>query len=229
MSTRCEFPYADNVCVIKEQGILKRKFNLKYSYEGVTDISKLFIVATAMKVHVKVWDRSYIGFKMYGKSSCDVSLYCQKEGKEKLLVTPVYEKDYWSGDLTLEAYVPSALLENLAVQVKYGDILSGEGVNVNDLYLFTRSGNVTCKSTFKKGFIKTLRGQLTIDINVKNNIALEANTFIGDIDLTLKNVKKIIADEESQVKDFSNYHKFYSKGYTLKLLVKAIKGSITLN
>lgn len=229
MSTRCEFPYTDNMCVIKERGVLKRRFNLNYTYEGVTGISKLFIVATAMKVHVKAWDRSYIGFKMYGKSSCDVSLNCQNEGKEKLLVTPVYEKDYWSGDLTLEAYMPSALLENLVVQVKYGDILSGEGVNVNDLYLFTRSGNVDCKSTFKKGFIKALRGKLTIDLNAKDNVVLEANTFIGDIDLTLKNVKKIIADEKSQVKDFSNYHKFYSKGHTLKLLAKAIKGSVTLN
>lgn len=228
MSSKGEYTFTDNVCVINEkQDAVKQNVNLDYTCEGFEGVSTLVIISTVANVYVESWNMDYIGFRLHGKANCNVKLEYQVDDMGKLCVTTAYSKDYFSGDLVLDAYVPYTMLEKVLVQLKYGNISVGKGVSTNEIYLCTRKGDISSLAVFKEGFFKTFFGQLIISVNAKTDVDLVVESFTGDIDLNLKNVSKIISDDQSKVKDFNNYSKLYNKGNALNLFVKTVKGCVT--
>lgn len=192
--------------------------------ETALNVSKLLIYSAASSICIRTVKKNTLTVFLHGTSNCDVHVKIKNDA-DALKIFTVFDKDYFSGEMYLDVYVPEYMIETAYVKAKVGDITFIEGANIKEIYASTLKGNVELRSAFSYAKLKTLLGNITVNSQAISDIAINAIS-IGNIKIQLQNA--IYTSTCTVNGSFTNEYAPSKNAYRANIFAKTYGGNIVL-
>ena len=139
-----------------------------------------------------------------------------------------------SGDDTQLADIGDATLVNSndltsenETNLSTANIEVDDGIAVKYLKVDTFSGDVNVYATYTKASISTNEGNVDVSINAQSRVELQVLTVQGDIEIRLKNIRKVNFRAKSKFGEILNNYKG-KYGYIASIKATTKNGNITV-
>lgn len=134
----------------------------------------------------------------------------------------------YSGQVNIFATIPNKVFDIILANAVSGDITFYEGVVANTIKIKTTSGDSTCYASFLKGIFNAVSGDIVVVNYANQDVAMNIKTVSGDVEVNLENIANIELSTSTVSGDCDNYHDEES-GYTADIDISTVSGDIVIN
>lgn len=145
----------------------------------------------------------------------------------KLFVTIDVKGIVQTSDLKLDIWIPGRVFNTIQLKASTANIEVDDGIAVKYLKVDTFSGDVNVYATYTKASISTNEGNVSVSINAQSRVELQVLTVQGDIEIRLKNIRKVNFRAKSKFGEILNSYKG-KYGYIASIKATTKNGNITV-